>query len=246
MPVGVGGLTGIGNQYVYFYLHGLFIFLLVTSPSPSISLFSGLFPVRGVEVSPCSKSQFLELSEFFTRSFWADKKNGSKIGERGLGRLREMQLAEFRRRYSVQRKSILLLASRPGKGKGKENARRGGGGGAVSSSTNILLGSPPSSSSAAPNREIIGCIAVDLTNLSSSETNERFPLAPVMSNLAVDKRFRGRGVASVLIKEIERKIKNEYSEEFLYLKVDADNNKAKVSECARPASLGRDPGCELN
>jgi len=189
-----------------------FCFLLLLLSTTS-ALFSGLFPVRGVEITQCNKSKFNELSDFFTRSFWADKRNGNKLDDRGLSRMRDLQLGEFRRRYSVQRRSALLLAQRPGSTKKSTT---------LSSTTNIILNTPPDDG-----LEIIGCVAVDLENLVDLNTLDRCPNSPVMSNLAVDKQFRGRGVATKLVDAIERKVKEDRLGDSLYLKVDVSNTKAR-------------------
>jgi len=197
-----------------------FLFLnLLLLPTISTSLFSGLFPVRGVSIAPARTSDFPMLATFFTDAFWVDKKNGSRLSERSIINLRTRQLGEFKKRYSRQGKSVLLVASRPIAG-GRSAKRKTN----ISKSTAALLGAEEEESALG---EIIGCVAVDASTLIDASTGKRLSNVPVMSNLAVGKKWRGRGVATRLVHEIEMMASKLYNSDNLFLKVDASNNKAR-------------------
>ncbi|GMI53553.1 hypothetical protein ScalyP_jg5461 [Parmales sp. scaly parma] len=183
-----------------------------------ISLFSGLFPVRSLHITKAAPADFENLAQMFTKSFWLDKRNGSKISNSRARTLESQQLAEFKKRYTFQRMSILLKAEIPFKGINNKPTQP-----QVSTTTQLLLNTPDPSPS---NTQIIGCAAVDVQPLYDFETEQKLPACAVLSNLAITKNFRGRGVAKSLVKSLEFQVQTILKQQFIYLKVDSTNKRA--------------------
>jgi len=80
-----------------------------------------------------------------------------------------------------------------------------------------------------PTGELTGCAGIEVSkipdqNLKSLKT---LATAPLMSNLAVGKQFRRKGIAEKLVTEVERMVRYEWGYEDCYLYVE-ERNKAAV------------------
>ena len=80
-----------------------------------------------------------------------------------------------------------------------------------------------------PTGELTGCAGIEVSkipdkNLKSLKT---LATAPLMSNLAVGREFRRKGIAEKLVTEVERMVRNEWGYEDCYLYVE-ERNKAAV------------------
>lgn len=76
-------------------------------------------------------------------------------------------------------------------------------------------------------KELMGVAAVEVEKIpEKSLTSTSRARAPLMSNVAVSKKWRRRGIAEVLVKEIERMVKIEWGYDDIYLYVEQRNKPA--------------------
>jgi len=67
------------------------------------------------------------------------------------------------------------------------------------------------------NRELMGVAAVEVEKIpEKSLTSLSKKRAPLMSNVAVSKKWRRRGIAEILVKEIERMVQLEWGYDDIY------------------------------
>lgn len=79
-----------------------------------------------------------------------------------------------------------------------------------------------------PDGEIVGCAGVEVSPIP--EKGLKGPTtcrSPLMSNVAVSKKYRRRGIAEILVKEVERVSRYEWGYNDLYLYVE-ERNKAGI------------------
>jgi ribosomal protein S18 acetylase RimI-like enzyme len=162
-------------------IQSLLVFLaLVTSSlafsTPTFGLGAIFFRPKNVEIAP-NLGEINELTEaatFFTDAFWAGKVGGVKeLSSRQLKSLGTSQIKEFRKRYGTKTGSV--------------NDRRS----ELIVCKNSLSG------------EIYGCAGIEVTNISTPNGKSVQFSAPLMSNLAIGKQYRRKGLAEDLVKATE-------------------------------------------
>ena len=176
---------------------------------PTFGIGSVLFPVRNSAITNISESankrlDLQEASDFFVDAFWTAKVGG---GARTLSafqrrQLEQSQAAEFTKRYASKsrRRTAELLVLRK-------------------SDTD---------------ETIIACAGVELDRIPSGALGA--PLgttaavadsAPLMSNLAVSRQYRRRGVAEQMVRAVEATVRTDwgYTECYLYVE---ERNRAAV------------------
>ena len=144
----------------------------------------------------------INAAKCFTDAFW-NEKTGSKVKQlstRQSTTLRKQQITEFRRRYgfkvSSSRKSSLDRRSE-------------------------LVVCQNSSSG-----EVMGCAGIEVSKIATPNGKRIEFNAPLMSNLAVGKKFRRRGLAEDLVKATEELAKREWGYNECYLYVEKQNKAA--------------------
>jgi GNAT superfamily N-acetyltransferase len=188
-------------------------------PLPILGIGAVLFPVRSTIVTTLSdhsnmntnmytKRQELQLvSDFFVDAFWTGKVGGGAklLTKVQRQQLEQSQTAEFTKRYgsggSRQQRLSELLVLRKGN--------------QASQSTN--------------KEEILACVGVEVDRIPASGTI-RNPIttvtAPLMSNLAVSKRYRQRGLAEQMVRAVEQMVYTQWGYMECYLYVEEQNRAA--------------------
>jgi ribosomal protein S18 acetylase RimI-like enzyme len=78
-----------------------------------------------------------------------------------------------------------------------------------------------------PDGEIAGCAGVEVSPIPQNNLQgPTMDRAPLMSNVAVSKKYRRRGIAEMLVKEVERVSRYEWGYSNLYLYVEERNTAA--------------------
>jgi ribosomal protein S18 acetylase RimI-like enzyme len=218
----------------------LLFFLLTGSPHdfgcwafapPSLGLGGLLFPVRGKEIFPISQSKnqrvdIPDVSYFFVESFWKNKVGGGtrELTQSQRRQLEQSQTAEFQKRYgskSYTRQAELLICRRrlPKPRPPKKSAT-------AAATTQLNFNQNNSDN---PN-EILGCVGVEVERipngslLSYAEPYRR--AAPLMSNLAVSRSYRRRGLAEELVQAVETLVRKQWGYTECYLYVEERNRPA--------------------
>jgi RimJ/RimL family protein N-acetyltransferase len=173
---------------------------------PLVSIGSLLFPVRGRTIEYISnvaasekRSSIQDASDFFVQSFWTQKVGG---GARQLTKqqqqvLNQSQLAEFTKRYG-------------GSNTNNKNRRQ----------SELLVCKNPMG-------EIIACAGVEVYKIPNGYL--KGPIltkAPLMSNLAVSRNYRRRGLAEELVKAVEELVLEQWGYDECYLYVEQRNRGA--------------------
>lgn len=156
-----------------------------------------LFPVRKTIITGISDNinsankriELQEVSDFFVDAFWTGKVGG---GAKTLSRLQRQQLEQSQNAEFTKRYG---------------NSRR---------ISEMLL------ARSSNNDEIMACVGVEVDKIPTSGTIRNpvtTELVPLMSNLAVSKKYRRRGLAEQLVRSVENTVRKEwgYSECYLYV-----------------------------
>lgn len=207
------------------------------SPPPIFGLGALLFPVRGTTISVLGEDGDIrqdidDATDFFVDAFWTAKVGGGaqSLSERQRKQLVQSQQAEFMKRY----------------GGGARSRSSGGGNNKKLSAFLIMRGGAKkkkkkqSSTSAATSTsmiqrqddrgEILACVGIEVDGISDAVRGRPIQeYAPLMSNLAVSRNYRRRGLAEAMVKASEDYIRNEWPDEYnhsLYLYVERRNTRA--------------------
>ena len=157
--------------------------------APSLGIGAILFPVRNRVISTLAEEAsenilaVQEASDFFVEAFWTGKVGGGSK-ELTTQQERELQMsqsAEFNKRYAGG-------ISRFGGGMGKRTA-------------DLLLCRAGSSSES----NIVACAGVEVDRIPAGSLRgpTEVQAAPLMSNLAVSRQYRRRGLAEKLVAAVE-------------------------------------------
>lgn len=167
--------------------------------SPTLGIGAVFFRPKNVEIAP-NQGEINELSEtarFFTDAFWSGKVVGAKeLSSRQIKSLESSQIAEFRKRYGPK--------------SGNLNDRRS----ELIVCKNSITG------------EIYGCAGIEVTRISTPNGKSVQFSAPLMSNLAVGKKFRRKGLAEDLVRATEEFALKKWGYEDCYLFVEKRNSPA--------------------
>lgn len=169
------------------------------------SIGSILFPVRKTVVTGISDNtnsankriELQEVSDFFVDAFWTGKVGG---GAKTLSKLQRQQLEQSQNAEFTKRYG---------------NSRR--------VSEMLLVRSNNN------NDEIMACVGVEVDKIPTSGTIRNplaTELAPLMSNLAVSKKYRRRGLAEQLVRSVETMVRKEWGYNECYLYVEERNRPA--------------------
>jgi ribosomal protein S18 acetylase RimI-like enzyme len=193
----------------------LAFYLILVTPTSAFSVSFGLgavlFQPKGLvtTASGGDPQKLLQASEFFVDAFWVGKVGGGakQLNGRQKQTLSSTQFMEFRGRYAgVQRGQSELIVCELPAAAGRDGA------------------------AGQQQKRIIGCAGIEVTPIPKS--NLKGPTsggvrAPLMSNLAVSREFRRKGIAEKLVEEAERVARYEWGYDDCYLYVE-DRNRAAV------------------
>jgi ribosomal protein S18 acetylase RimI-like enzyme len=178
------------------FLVGFCLILSTTAfQPPSFGIGAVLFPVRGREIDYVSelersdkRNTLYDASDFFVDAFWTGKVGGGS-----------KQLSESQRRSLLQSQEA-------------EFTRRYG----SYSSTSLR---PSELVVIRSNDEVVGCVGVEVDSIpDKSLGGGPSKPAPLMSNLAVSRKFRRRGLAEELVQRVEVLVKSwGFDECYLYV-----------------------------
>ena len=173
-------------------------------PPPPLGIGALLLPVstETIRISESSNQRLLvqEVSDFFVDSFWTAKVGGGarQLSSAQRRSLQSQQAAEFTKRYSGRRQSELLALRR--------RAKR---------------------SSTDDSTTTIGCVGVEVDRIpTGSLKGPSRKEAPLMSNLAVSRQYRRRGLAERLVQAVETVVRQEWGYDECYLYVEERNRAA--------------------
>ena len=172
---------------------------------PTMGIGAILFrpPNQIVEPNRGDDTELVESAKFFTDSFWAGKIGGVKeLQPKQLKSLGNSQIAEFRKRYGGS-----ASASTRAKGINNLQDRRA-----------ELVVSKNSASG-----EIYGCAGIEVSNVRTPNGKGIQFQAPLMSNLAVGRKVRRKGIAEDLVQAAEDLALKEWGYDECYLYVEKRN-----------------------
>lgn len=164
---------------------------------PVLGIGALLFP-PSVEIEPSrgNDASLKDAADFFTDAFWAAKLNQKELSERQRSSLLASQRMEFKRRYGGRRKQSAELLV-------TRNSKSG---------------------------TVIGCAGfeVDQIPVQSDGTyaNNNVIFAPLLSNVAVSRSVRRRGIAQKLVVKAEEVALRQWGYDSMYLYVEERNTAA--------------------
>jgi len=175
-------------------------FALSLSPSlPVMGIGSLLFRPRKLIIRPTKgdDGDLVDSAVFFTDAFWNGKIGGVKeLNASQLKKLSNQQIAEFRRRYSTTSNAMFANKDRRSELIICQNSKTG---------------------------EILGCAGIEVSRVETPNGKFVPDLAPLMSNVAVSRKYRRLGIAVDLVKGVENVIRREWGMPDCYLFVEKRN-----------------------
>jgi ribosomal protein S18 acetylase RimI-like enzyme len=212
-----------------------------TTTPPLFGIGAVLFPVRGTTISVLGgddnddmndiRQDIDDATDFFVDAFWTAKVGGGaqSLSERQRKQLVQSQQAEFMKRYGGRRKggkklSAFLIMRGGAKKKKKQESSS-----ASAATTFTSMIQRPEDDRG----EILACVGIEVDGISDGAVGRgRSPVqeyAPLMSNLAVSRKYRRRGLAEAMVKACEDYIRKTWPDEYnhsLYLYVERRNTRA--------------------
>lgn len=195
---------------VFFFFPSIILggFVVSAFAPPTFGIGAALFPVASetqrISESPNKRLDVQDVSDFFVDAFWTAKVGGGarQLSERQRRSLQSQQAAEFNRRYGGRRLAELVVL----RDKKKNKKKAAGGGGSES---------------------IIACVGVEVDRIpDGSLKGPGTERAPLMSNLAVSRSYRRRGLAEQLVAAVENLVRKEWGFGECYLYVEERNRAA--------------------
>jgi|ERR1712071_726544 len=174
--------------------------------APVMGIGAVLFRPKGLTVKPSMGEDKLlvEAGTFFTKAFWTSKLTGgaNELTTGQLISLERQQIQEFRRRYTASRNNYVAADSR----------------------SELLICTNS-------NDELMGCAGIEIDAIQKPSEAPYADIynqlrAPLMSNLAVGRDFRRRGVAEELVQNAEDLARKEWGFDECYLYVEKSNKPA--------------------
>jgi len=166
-----------------------------SAPAPILGLGALFFRPKGMSITPSlgNEDDLVEAGKFFTDAFWSGKAGGAA------------ELSPFQR-SSIERQQVLEFRRRYGpKMRGADRRAE------------ILLCRDGSGT-------FLGCAGIEVDNISKADGRSQGRIcAPLMSNLAVGKDFRRKGIAEDLVKKAEEMARREWGYNECYLYVEKRN-----------------------
>lgn len=171
--------------------------------TPIFGIGAVLFRPKGMEINPSmgDNENLVEAGRFFTEAFWSSKVG---VDDNGLlpaqiSSLERQQVNEFQRRYGSKAASLSRQDSKA----------------ELFACTNA-------------NGDIMGCVGMEVDivkkpSSNASSSSGALITAPLMSNLAVGKTFRRRGVAEELVQRAEDMARKQWGYNECYLYVEKQN-----------------------
>jgi len=177
--------------------------ILLTAPTPILGIGALLFRPRNIKFVKSSETDsndeaLTQAGKFFVDAFWTGKVGGADtLSSNQANTLERQQIMEFKKRYKVT-----------GGGKGKGNNLPGNYAGRSIDSTSELVLCLDGKG------ECIGCAGVEYDTTFT---------APLMSNLAISRSYRRKGLAESLVKATELIAQKEWGYDDVYLYVEKRN-----------------------
>eukprot|EP00548_Thalassiothrix_antarctica_P005760 CAMPEP_0194143124 /NCGR_PEP_ID=MMETSP0152-20130528/12322_1 /TAXON_ID=1049557 /ORGANISM="Thalassiothrix antarctica, Strain L6-D1" /LENGTH=233 /DNA_ID=CAMNT_0038842389 /DNA_START=191 /DNA_END=888 /DNA_ORIENTATION=+ len=197
------------NSFAIQKLLSFILLIVVLLLSSNVSAFSSVFGIGALLFRPPGTKtlpslgeveSLTEAADFFTDAFWNNKVGG------GIKVLKQ-----------TQRKS--LLGSQINEFKKRYGSGRYGNRDRTTSELVICRNGK---------NEVMGCCGVEVDVIYEDRLNglrTKSP-APLMSNLAVGNKFRRKGIAEELVREVEDMVRKKWGYEEIYLYVEKRNRSA--------------------
>jgi len=175
-----------------------------TLSAPILGLGAVLFKPRN-KIAKCEdEAGLVEAGRFFVDAFWTGKIGGaSELTQSQASSLERQQIAEFKKRYKVSRPATGRL---PGNYAGRSQDKE--------SELVLCLDS---------RGECMGCAGIEVETIKTLDGYDGSFRAPLMSNLAIGRQFRRKGLAEDLVSAAESIARKEWGYDECYLYVEKRN-----------------------
>ncbi|KAL7518196.1 hypothetical protein ACHAWX_003046 [Stephanocyclus meneghinianus] len=192
--------------------------------APPLGIGAVLFrPKVKVVKSNGEEDRLVDAGRFFVDAFWTGKVGGTeKLTTNQAATLERQQIAEFKKRYKTR---SLPSGKLPGQYAGRLSDSR--------AELVLCLNA---------NDECIGCAGVEVDKIKKMDGYDGAFVGPVMSNLAVSRKYRRMGLAEELVKATENIARKEWGYDTCYLYVEKRNTPAiKLYKKLGYSTLWEDP-----
>jgi len=150
-----------------------------------------------------------EAGKFFVDAFWTGKVGGGAdtLSPKQAFQLERQQVAEFNKRY--KRREAVQTGKLPGNYAGRS----------LDATSELVLCVNGSG-------EVIGCAGVEVSKIKKMDGYDSTFSAPLMSNLAISRKYRRKGLAEDLVRAAENIARREWGYDDCYLYVEKRNTPA--------------------
>mmetsp|Transcript_28150 Transcript_28150/g.56604 ORF Transcript_28150/g.56604 Transcript_28150/m.56604 type:complete len:250 (-) Transcript_28150:1185-1934(-) len=168
-----------------------------------------LFRPPNIKIIKSDGSRLDEAGKFFVDAFWTGKVGGGAdtLSPKQAFQLERQQVAEFSKRY--RRRAAKQSGRLPGNYAGQS----------LDSSSELVLCVNGSD-------EVIGCAGVEVSRIKKMDGYDSSFSGPLMSNLAISRKYRRKGLAEDLVKAAENIARREWGYDDCYLYVEKRNTPA--------------------
>ncbi|KAL7535750.1 hypothetical protein ACHAXR_006707 [Thalassiosira sp. AJA248-18] len=182
------------------------------SPPPILGIGALLFKpnVKLVKSSDADENSLVEAGMFFVDAFWTGKIGGATtLSSNQAKSLERQQIMEFKKRYKSSRPVASGSNRVPGNYAGRISDSR----------AELVL-------CLDGRGECIGCAGVEVEKIKKMDGYDGSFTAPLMSNLAISRKYRRKGLAEDLVKATEVVARKEWGYDECYLYVEKRNTPA--------------------
>ncbi|KAL7465023.1 hypothetical protein ACHAXS_005351 [Conticribra weissflogii] len=178
--------------------------------APLLGIGAILFRPRNIKIvkSGGDEDRLTEAGKFFVDAFWTSKIGGAdKLSPRQAQSIERLQIAEFKKRYKSR--EIASGTNLPGAYAGRTSDVR---------SELILCVNGKG--------ETIGCAGIEVEKIKKMDGYDGSMIGPLMSNLAIGRQYRRKGLAEDLVRAAENVARKEWGYDDCFLYVEKRNTPA--------------------
>lgn len=193
--------------------------VMAFSPAPPVlGIGAILFKPRNIKIIKSSditggdeiNNSLTDAGKFFVDAFWTGKIGGAKkLSSSQSNSLERQQIMEFKKRYYKPSSSKSGSPRLPGNYAGRTSS-------ALDSRAELILCLDGKG-------DCIGCAGVEVEKIKKMDGYDGSITAPLMSNLAISKQYRRKGLAEDLVKAAESIARREWGYDECYLYVEKRN-----------------------
>eukprot|EP00571_Detonula_confervacea_P005367 CAMPEP_0172313276 /NCGR_PEP_ID=MMETSP1058-20130122/19903_1 /TAXON_ID=83371 /ORGANISM="Detonula confervacea, Strain CCMP 353" /LENGTH=323 /DNA_ID=CAMNT_0013026905 /DNA_START=46 /DNA_END=1017 /DNA_ORIENTATION=+ len=215
-------LLAISNNDKFLFANAFAPPPLILATPPILGIGAVLFRPRNTKIlkSDGDGDALVKAGKFFVDAFWTGKIGGAdSLSSTQSSSLERQQIAEFKKRYNAKRSTAGAAASVAAKGSNRLPGNYATQSASLDSRAELVL-------CVDGKGECIGCAGVEVDKIKIMDGYDTTITGPIMSNLAISRKYRRKGLAEDLVKSTELIARKEWGYDTCYLYVEKRNTPA--------------------